>query len=324
VGIFRRRPDLSRLPTNLDVDPTCGDPDLVTLRSAMRARDWPGVTAVLDRAADHDELTYFVTFAAGSTGSEEWLADVLAEVLESTTALLLQGARHIVWAWEARGRKLARDTGRDQFTLFFERLRVAEDCLQSVVRRDPANATAWCEMIITARGLQLGLSEAQSRFERAVRAQPGHRRAHLALQQNLCPKWVGSVDELREFVASSTAQAADGSHLWVLVPVMHFELAANLDDPKKRLEYFRSREVRDALRGAAARSVNHRDFRRERDWADVANWFAAMFAVNQDWKSAAPLFRMIDRWVTASPWNHFSEDPGRIFVGTRNRAYLKE
>ena len=100
-----RKVDLSRLPNDLVVDPTYGDPDLIGLRTAIHTRDWPAVTTILDSATDHNHLTYFVDFAADIRGLEQWLADVLARDLESTNALLLQGARHIVWAWEARGRR---------------------------------------------------------------------------------------------------------------------------------------------------------------------------------------------------------------------------
>src|SRR5690606_18467271 len=126
-----------------------GDPDRADIAAAVVGRDWQAASAILDKAVDFNDLSAFVDHAGAVVGAEAWLADLLSHEPDNTQALLLRGARSIDWAWEARGRALARMVGEDQFALFFERLRIAEDCLQAVVRREPGNATAWHLMIIT-------------------------------------------------------------------------------------------------------------------------------------------------------------------------------
>ena len=108
------------------------------------------------------------------------------------------------------------------------------------------------------------------------------------------------------------------------MPVLHFELAADLGQKKEKqfTAYLKSREVRDALRRAAARSVNHPDFQRVRDWALTPNLFALLFYLNQDWKSAAEQFSIIERSVTESPWDRYGDDPAQLFMAIRNKALL--
>lgn len=319
MGIFERRRPFPPGPAVVDPDPAFGDPDRAEIAAAVARRDWAAVTAILDKAADFNDLSALVDAAARVVGSETWLADLLTEEPNDARALLLRGARSVAWAWEARTRKRAHQVSQEQFALFFERLRIAEDCLQAVVRREAGNATAWHQMIITARGLQMSLADARSRFDQAVAHQPEHLRAHLQLLQNLCPKWYGSVDEVREFVRKAVDGASPGSPLAVLVPISHLELSFEVARSPQR--YLRSRAVRRSIQDAADRSINHPAYVRGREWALVHNTFAMLFALSENWKPAAQQFQIVGTTMTETPWNLFFNDPGRGFVAMRDRAY---
>src|SRR5215813_12981219 len=111
------------------IDPTLGDPDAAKLRDAMAEHDYATARALLD-GRDAEDLSFLIAVASDVTGTEEWLPDVVRTDLHDTTALLLYGARVIRWAWDARTGLRAKYVDRDQFAVFHERLRLAEDCLQ--------------------------------------------------------------------------------------------------------------------------------------------------------------------------------------------------
>jgi hypothetical protein len=304
------------------IDPTLGDLRLSNLRNAMADGQWSVAREILGGARDHDDLSALLSMAVDAPGTETWLADVVREELESTTALLVYGARAVAWAWEARTGATAEHVSRDQFALFFERLRLAEDCLQSVVRREPGNATAWQQLIVTARGLQLGLAEARRRFDQAVAAAPGHYGAHVQFLQNACKKWSGSHEAMHEFARTAGLGAPAGSPLGLLIPMAYQEETLFLS-PDAETRYMKQRAVRAALHEAADHSVRHPAYPTTgRPAATGHNYFAFAFLRAEEYKAAAEQFRLIGDRVTTDPWRYLA-DPGRAFVTFRNVAYAK-
>jgi hypothetical protein len=303
------------------VDPTLGNPDIKRVTNAMAARDWPAVRATLAAASDYQALSGLVSAASDVPGAEVWLPDIVRDELDSTTAPLVYGARAISWAWEARSNAVADLVSRDQFALFFERLRIAEDCLQGVTRREPGNASAWQLLIITARGLQLDLAESRERFDRAVAAEPGHFGAHTQLLQTLCKKWQGSHDLMHEFARRSMLGAPEGSRLGALVPMAYVEETLFME-PAERRKHLKQPAVRQALREAADRSVRHAAYPSTPPAAGSRNAFALVFTLAEEYRLAAEQFRLIGEWVTEDPWQYFDE-PGRAFCRFRDLAYAK-
>src|SRR5262245_2726228 len=273
MRLFRRRRWTG--PTTLTVDPTFGDPQARAVRTAMLARDWPTARSILSSAADQDQISFLVGIAADAPALDDWFPDILRAEVDSTVALLVHGDRMIRSAWEARSARLAKYVSGDQFALFFERLRVAEDALESVARREPENATAWSRLVTTARGLQLSKDESRRRFDRAVAAHPRHHAAHTAMLQSICQKWGGSHEEMFHFARSSFAAAPPGSPLGYLIPDAHFERMISFDTGKESLAYIRGRDVRAEILAAADRSIRRPDYRRGPYWAVVHNTFAA-------------------------------------------------
>jgi hypothetical protein len=300
-------------------DPTFGDPDLAGLRQAMTAGDWRTARALFGRAHDPEDLATFVDLAASVPGSEEWLPEVVRAEIQDTLPLLVYGARGIIWAWEARSAKLARYVSKDQFQLFFERLQVAEDSLQGVVRREPDNVAGWYQLIIVARGLQLGLDEAGRRFEQVVARSPGHVHAHRVMLQQLCLKWGGSHEAMHAFARDAMLRAPAGSPLGELVATAHLEHWIYLMRDKPMNRYLRSKEVLASLHEAADRSVRHPSYRPRRDWPNTHNMFALVFSLAGDRGAAAEQFKVIGDRATEFPWNYLG-DPGREFSKRRDGA----
>ena len=321
MPIFGRKPKPATTAATVPIDPAFGDPELARLRQAMTDADWPTVRAVFDGAADPDDQATFVDVARHVPGSEEWLPDVVRANLDDTLPLLLYGARVTAWAWEARTGLLPEYVSRDQFEVFFERLRIAEDALQEVVRREPDNTAAWHQLVITARGLELGTDEARRRFDEVVARHPWHIRAHQQMLQQLCLKWFGSHEAMHAFARDAMLAAPAGSALGHLVAVAHLEHWAYLAREKPTNRYLRSREVLASLHEAADRSVRHPDYRPRRDWPEISNAFAMAFSLAGDRRAAAEQFEVIGDLATQWPWLYLDgEDPGRAFCARRQEA----
>jgi hypothetical protein len=329
MALFRRR---SEATETIPIDPALGDTTGARLYAALLARDWPGARDAFDQAADAQHFAFLVNIASKVTGLEEWLPQVVGESLGETLPLLVYGARAIGWAWDARTGQLARYVSQDRFELFFERLRIAEDCLKDVVRREPDNAAAWHQLIITARGLELGQEESQRRFERVVALCPGHLPAHQAMLQNLCEKRSGSHQAMHTFAQQATATAAPlmvaplpaacrctpGSPLGHLIAQAHIEHW--LREGSNSNSYLGRRKVKRDLHEAADSSVRHPDYRRQPGWPTVHNPFAMAFSLAHEKAAAAEQFQIIGDLYTEIPWGYLTAGASTGFRTWRRRA----
>ncbi|MBV2156526.1 hypothetical protein RZ50_027225 [Kitasatospora sp. SUK 42] len=286
------------------------------------AGDWaalrPALAAAAD-GADGAELTWLAGAIADVPGVEQWTARALADAPGDALPLLLSGARHVTWAWEARTGARAKHVTEDQWKLFHERLEVAEEQLLEAAEREPGWLAPWYFLQISARGASLGPEVATARFEAAVRRTPGHPGSHRQRLQQLCAKWGGSHDEMHEFARSAMLAAPEGSPLGELVVLAHLERWLDLPDGEDHA-YLSSPTVLAELQEAAFRSVLHPDFVPARGWQASFNAFAMAFSLADQRKTARLLFDALDGFVTESPWHYLSGDPVKVFRAHRDRC----
>jgi hypothetical protein len=302
------------------IDPCMGDPAAQGLRDAMERRDWPTVSAFLTQVTDPDDRGFYVSVCADVKGVQDWIGQAVVAEPHSTLPLLVQGAHAVVWAWDARGRAYAEHTGDDQFRDFFQRLRVAENCLDAVVARDPGDTTAWTSLLITARGRQVDRDEAMRRFGAVVAQHPRHLRAHSQMLQYLCEKWFGSHDEMFAFARAAVAEAPPGGPLPRLIAEAHIERWLALPRGEAR-SYFTQPAVRAELNAAADRSIRHPAYQYRPGWPLTHNTFAFAFALAQDRGAARQQFEIIGDRVTEQPWGYLRADAAKAFAKMRRAAY---
>jgi hypothetical protein len=320
--LFRRK---RSVPANLTpasrlrVDPEFRDPDAAAVRAAVTGRDWPALRALVSVERPPGDRDFLVKVASLVYGGEEWLPEVAREHLDDPLPLLLYGMRAIDWAWEARTGARARHVSQDRFALFHQRLALAEDCLQDVVRREPGDVTAWTGLITVARGLQMDDDEERRRFDGAVAADPTNVRAHLQMLQNVCHKWGGSHERMFAFAAKAAENGGPGSRLGVLVAQAHLEYWLELGHEGSR--YFSSARVRNALRLAADGSVLHPRYVRGKDFPIDHNPFALAFSLAGDRAAARAHFEVLGDHVAEQPWVYYSREPAAAFARERDLAY---
>jgi hypothetical protein len=276
-------------PRPVTVDVTCGDSAAAALRAAFVAGRWDDVLAALRPGRDLDHHT-FLASQIGLLGSERGedrpraLDDLVAARRGDAAAHLLRGTYDVSWAWHARGNGRAKTVTAEQFAVFFERLRRAEQDLMLAARLEPGDPAPWTRLLTSGRGLQIEKPELLARFAQVQRREPGLYPAHTTVLQFLCAKWYGSHEEMFEFARGASAGAPDGSPLHALLSIAHWERYVSIEaKTPEREAYLASAAVRDDLERAGRRALASGDLGRTpygRQARDAMAYVAGMFRVD--------------------------------------------
>jgi hypothetical protein len=304
------------------IDRSFGDPELAVLRQAARVADWPGMEAVLRpvrERGDFERLTFLIGNVEDLGG--DFLLKLPEQLPGDPLALSVAGARHSAWAWEARTGYRASQVSEEQFRMFHERLRVAEEYLYTAVELDPAGAAPWHTLCVTGRGLEHGAPITRRRFEAGIRRAPDHIGLHRQMLQQLCAKWGGSHDEMHAFARKAFDAAPPGSGLGELVAQAHLEHWLDLEQGPDDV-YIRDAAVVQELHRAADASVFHPAFAPTSSPHTALNTFAMAFWLADDKETAGRLFERIGDHATKAPWR-YRGDPERVFAVARQDCVKK-
>ena len=296
-------------------------PEYEWLRQAAQAHDWPAIRQFASRFPRGADRTFVTTTVAGVPGIEQALRGPVAANPDDLFAATLLAAREVIIGWEIRTAARAKYVSSEQFRAFHQHLRQAEQLLIRVTAADPAADLAWTERLNTARGLELGQSEARRRYDRLTRHHPAHFSGQARLLQQLCPKWGGSWEALHSFARECMLTAPPGALNAGLVAEAHLEHWVDLEK-SEQTEYLRRPDVHRELAEAADRSVLHPAFRRTYGWVTVQGTFALMFSLIGDLPRAAVHFRALGNLATEFPWNYLG-DPAKAYIRHRDAALAK-
>ncbi|MFJ7206379.1 hypothetical protein ACIQWR_22935 [Streptomyces sp. NPDC098789] len=299
-------------------------PALASLRSAVRGQDWSAVAAAFDALPREQERPAASRVVADTEGAEEFLGRVVAQRPGDPLARTLLADTFVQIGWNIRSGYGAEHVSKDQFRDFHAYLRRAEVLLIDVCAEYPAFGLAWHHRVITARGLQLGQSEARRRYDRLAEHHPHHYPAQMQLLQKLCPKWGGSWEAAHGFAWDATVNAPAGSPNGALVAIAQMEQWLELDGDPAREAYLREPARQSRLRDAAARSVLHPDARPDDPQAVGAHSaFAAAHSVAGRHAEAAAHFRALGDHAHEFPWGYVKGDYEAAFVRHRKLALAK-
>ncbi|MEV6736084.1 hypothetical protein AB0N14_03670 [Streptomyces sp. NPDC051104] len=292
-------------------DPFDALPELAPLRSAARAGDWAATQAFFAGLDSVDKVSFALGALADIDGTEEYLEKAAAALPGNPLPATLLAERYIRIGWGIRSGARAKHVSRDQFDRFHAWLRKAEQMLIEVCAEQPAYAPAWTARLLTARGLELGQSEARRRYDRLSAHHPHHFRAQSQLLQQLCPKWGGSWEDAHGFAQGCASAAPDGSHAGILVAEAHIEHWLELDG-SEATAYMRGLPVRDDLRHAAQVSVLHPDYRPGWHWITGHSAFALAFSLGGHLEDAAPHFAALGNAASKSSWQYLADWKSRF------------
>lgn len=313
----RRKPELQQ---TLSIDVCQGDEHARYLYDAAGRGEWEVVRDALVALESADDRIFYLDVVTELDGPQQWVRQWVEAEPKSALARITQGAHFINWGWQARSNYQAKYVSEDQFRVFFDRLRIAENSLDEAADLAPDDPNPWSYLIVTAMGRQLGQAEAMRRFREATARCRWHYRSHTRLLQQLCRKWGGSHEAMHEFANQTVAEMPAGSPLGSLVAWAHFEHWHDLDEPHST-EYVEDPAVVASLRAAAEGSIQHPEFRRAPGWPGVHNIFALMFSLVGEWQRAAELFDLIGDRVTGLPWSYYPDGAISTFLRTRTYCY---
>jgi hypothetical protein len=303
-------------PSARQFDQAAAFPELVELRESVRAADWTAIELFFAGLSDVDMTVFAVKVAADMAGAEEFLE----QLPPSPLARRLLAARLIAKAWEIRTAYRAKYVSREQFDGMRAQLCLAEPILMELTASDPEDVVAWSFRLRTARGLEVGQSEARRRYDRLARFAPHSYAAQSQLVQQLCPKWSGSWEALHAFAKECLDSAPPGSLSPTAVGEAHLEHYWELDGDEQAA-YLTDSAVRQEITAAAEKSVLHTGFFGGYHWPQACGIFAALFGKIGDWERAAACFRPLGEEVASEyPWQQLYADPAAGFTFLRDKA----
>jgi hypothetical protein len=302
------------------VTPAEAFPELSRLRQVVASGRWNEVAAQL-RAwmdTDPDAVWPAVDALVSDDGSEPLLARWADAVPDDALLNAVYAHRLVVHAWNIRSHAQAEHVTAGRFAQFHEMLGEAERRLIEVCAIEPSLGHAWAVRLLTARGLELGLSEARRRYDRLAEHNPHHFAAQQQLLQRLCPKWGGTWEQVFDFARSSARAAPAGSPCPALVAIAHFEHWVQLDGRERRhylggqLEELREISA-GALRGYSTQFVG----------VTAHTVLAMVFTLAGEKDLAVPHFRTLRYALDPGFWDYLV-GPDAEQLGRARRAALED
>jgi hypothetical protein len=291
-----------------------GDTRVLALVEAAGAGDWAAVKAALAPFDLGHEQAVLGQLSVVD-GVEEWILKAADEDKGDdelrATALLISGARHVSWGWEARTSARAVDVSRDQWQTFYERLRIAEEHLLEAAELRPDWVTPWRHLLTSGRGMSLDDNVQEARLAAGLRRDPLNVDIHLEWVSHLQPRWGGEPGQALEFAQKAFAAAPDGHRLGCAVAMARIEEWVESD----HRDCLQDPRIRAELREAAERSILHHAYERRLGWQGDYNIFAMALALAGS-STASNVFRELEGAYTRWPWV-FMSDPQKAYARIR-------
>ncbi|MCH0565878.1 MULTISPECIES: hypothetical protein [unclassified Streptomyces] len=292
-----------------------GDTRVLALVEAATAGEWEAVKAALepfDLGRDHQILGEL----ANLDGVQDWIGRAVEEDKEHrATALLVSGARHIGWGWEARTTARAVDVTREQWRVFRERLHTAEEQLLEAAELQPEWVTPWCRLLTSGRGMSLGPAVNETRLDAALRRDPLDLDSHVEWVMQLQPRWGGEPGQALAFAREAFAGAPEGHRLGCVIAAAHIEEWVESDGSN----CLDTPGTQEELRNAAGRSILHPGYERRPGWQEDFNTFAMALALSKESIVAPRVFHELAGAYTPWPWKYMAQ-PEKAYAGFRRAA----
>lgn len=292
-------------------------PEFAALSTSVRGHSWAPVEIELERMSA-DLAGFAIASLAEVDGVESFLESALAAHPRSPFARTAMAARYIVIAWSVRTSNVASEVSSQEFARFFEWLARAEQLLLEVCAETPDFAPAWAMRVLSARGLELGKSEAWRRHRKLDSLSPHNFPTQSHMLQYLLPKWFGTMDEAAAFARESTASAPLGSSVGALIAQYHVEQWLAVGAQKPGLAYLQQPQVLAELRDAAARSVLNPAHRLDPIGVVAHNTFLMVFWLGGHNSDAAAHARVLEGRASEFPWSYTLNNPALLEQVYRN------
>ncbi|MFE7160860.1 hypothetical protein [Streptomyces sp. NPDC057636] len=292
-----------------------GDMRVLALVEAADSGDWEAVKAALtpfDLGRDHQVLAEL----AELDGVQDWIARAVEDDKEHrATALLISGARHISWGWEARTSDRAVNVTQEQWRVFHERLHIAEEQLLEAAELRPEWVTPWRRLLTSGRGMSLGPAVNETRLDAALRREPLDLETHIEWVSQLQPRWGGEPGQSLAFAREAFAGVPEGHRLGCVIAMAYIEDWVESDSE----DCLVTPEIQDELLDAAERSILHTAYVRRPGWQEDFNIFAMALSLASESIALPRVFRELQGAYTSWPWKYMAQ-PEKMYARARRNA----
>ncbi|MFC9669630.1 hypothetical protein [Streptomyces sp. NPDC056949] len=292
-----------------------GDTRVLALVDAAQAGDWEAVKAALtpfDLGRDHQVLAEL----ADLDGVQDWIGRAVEDDKEHrATALLISGARHISWGWEARTSDRAVNVTQEQWRVFHERLHIAEEQLLEAAESRPEWVTPWRRLLTSGRGMSLGPAVNETRLDAALRREPLDLETHIEWVSHLQPRWGGEPGQALAFARKAFTGAPEGHRIGCVIAMAHIEDWVESDSE----DCLVTPEIQDELLEAAEHSILHPAYVRRPGWQEDFNTFAMALSLASESIASPRVFQDLQGAYTSWPWKYMAQ-PEKMYARARRNA----
>lgn len=283
------------------LDPCFGDPAAQRLRDYLAKADFEQAEAILDSASDAEQLDLLLGAATEWPGRPSWIEQWPGLQPNSPWARLVRGIHSTRWAWEVRTAVCAVHVKEEAWRIFFERLSMARDDLNSVDRSRLRQSVAQARMIRVQIGQQMPKDIIRQSFDAATHYAPNLRSAHFGFFTAICAKWGGSDAQMFAFARESAARFHG---LASLIAAAHIEAYIALEDASARRAYFDQAVV---VRELVSAFEKFKAFERQPAKIIGANFFAMALVFGKQLPLAREAFALTEGFVAEIPWCYWGD-----------------
>jgi hypothetical protein len=207
------------------------------------------------------------------------------------------------------------DVTQEQWRIFHERLRIAEEHLLEAAELRPDWVTPWRRLLTSGRGMSLGSAVNETRLDAALRRDPLDLETHLEWLSQLQPRWGGEPGQALAYAQEVYSRAPHGHRLGCVIAMAYIEEWVEAD----RGDHLETDEIRARLREAADHSILHPAYVWRPGWQHDFNMFAMALSLAGERHTVRRVFRTLDGACTKWPWTYFA-DPEKQFARYHRKA----
>ncbi|MFK7935378.1 MAG: hypothetical protein AB8G22_17825 [Saprospiraceae bacterium] len=192
---FLKKRKLKDLPNTTSI--AFGLPQVQQVRQLLATRNYAAIQSLYE-SLKNDERSLLVE---GVAHHEDTIEQVLAwhrQEEESWLANLFAGVAYTFIAWRERTAQYAEYLTDEQIEGFSDNILAAKRLLTIASRMQPDEAEIYARLIRVNMGVS-EKEEAEECFETLVSLDPNHLMGHMNMVRLLAPKWLGSMEEMRDF-----------------------------------------------------------------------------------------------------------------------------
>jgi hypothetical protein len=316
LSIQKKPPSPVEQPRHDRLDPFLADEDLRAGYRALVDGDWKRLERFLDESPKGWMFGPIVT--SEIVGLETVTFERWVEFRQSPRSRAFYAAIQIRDAFAARRKAVATESNghleaEDQ--KFVTRLNAVEEILYEVVTDRPAMADPWITLLISGRGLGVGMEDLRERFENAHSRAPFRADACQQYLQGLSKKWNGSTVATFDFARWLEREAPADSPARDALPMAHIEKGL-LDHGRTNLAtYLMEPDVVAELATGLLAFLQAIPSPAPTEALGVLNAYALAISANNEATArlVKETFARIDNRPTELPWSIYDDDINDVF-----------